>query len=103
MLCYMNYRTTQSFMRKLFLIFCSIAIVWTASSQDYVITNFGVSTDSTKLNTQAIQNVIDKANDNGGGTIVIPKGVYLTGALFFKPKTKLRLMEGAMLKGSDDI
>src|SRR5690349_6922490 len=90
-------------MRNLFLIFCSITISLTAIGQDYVITDFGVSTDSTKLNTLAIQNVIDKANDNGGGTIVIPKGVYLTGALFFKPKTKLRLMEGAVLKGSDDI
>ena len=90
-------------MRKLFLIFCSITIVLTATSQDYVITNFGVRPDSTKLRKQAIQNVIDKANDNGGGTIVIPKGVYLTGALFFKPKTRLRLMEGAVLKGSDDI
>jgi polygalacturonase len=99
----MKCRTTLSFARKLFLFFCSIIAVLTATSQDYVITNFGVNTDSTKLNTQAIQNVIDKANDSGGGTIVIPKGVYLTGALFFKPKTKLRLMEGAILKGSDDI
>ena len=29
--------------------------------------------------------------------------MLLTGALFFKPKTKLRLLEGAVLKGSDDI
>ena len=99
----MNCRTAPSFAIKLFLFFCSIITVVTATSQDYVITNFGVSTDSSKLNTQGIQNVIDKANDNGGGTIVIPKGVYLTGALFFKPKTKLCLMEGALLKGSDDI
>ena len=99
----MNCRTAPSFAIKLFLFFCSIITVVTATSQDYVITNLGVSMDSTKLNTQAIQDVIDKANDNGGGTIVIPKGVFLTGALFFKPKTKLRLMEGALLKGSDDI
>ena len=99
----MNCRTAPSFAIKLFLFFCSIITVVTATSQDYVITNFGVSTDSSKLNTQGIQNVIDQANDNGGGTIVIPKGIFLTGALFFKPKTKLRLMEGAMLKGSDDI
>ncbi len=79
------------------------AIVADAVSQDYVITKYGASSDSTNLNTIAIQNVIDKAELNGGGTIVIPKGVYLTGALFFKPKTKLLLQEGAMLKGSDDI
>lgn len=90
-------------MKHLFLVFCLFATVLNASSQDYVITDFGASTDSTKLNTQAIQSIIDKANDDGGGTIVIPKGVYLTGALFFKPKTKLRLLDGAVLKGSDDI
>ena len=40
---------------------------------------------------------------NGGGVIVIPKGTYLSGALFFKPQTHLHLEEGAVLKGSDDI
>ncbi len=91
------------FMKKLFLFICSVATVFTVKAQDYVITQYGVSTDSTKLNTRAIQNIIDKAEANGGGTIIIPKGVFLSGALFFKPNTRLRLLEGAVLKGSDDI
>ncbi|MBF9143642.1 right-handed parallel beta-helix repeat-containing protein [Hymenobacter sp. BT439] len=74
-----------------------------AAPKEYVITQYGASTDSTKLNTQAIQKVIDKASAAGGGTIVIPKGVYLSGALFFKPGTHLRLQAGAKLKGSDNI
>lgn len=90
-------------MKKLLVSICLVALFGTASAQDYVITQHGVSADSTKLNTQPIQNVIDKAHLNGGGTIVIPKGVYLTGALFFKPGTRLRLVEGSVLKGSDDI
>ncbi len=90
-------------MKKLLLFLCFVTVVLRAASQNYVITDHGVSADSTKLNTVAIQNVIDKAEANGGGTIVIPKGVYLTGALFFKPKTKLLLQEGAKLKGSDNI
>jgi len=71
--------------------------------KEYIITAFGASTDSTKLNTQAIQQTIDKASAAGGGTIVIPKGVYLSGALFFKPNTHLRVLAGAKLKGSDNI
>ncbi|WP_281228661.1 rhamnogalacturonidase [Flavobacterium aquiphilum] len=71
--------------------------------QKYTITDHGVSTDSTKIQTKEIQNVIDKASANGGGVIVIPKGVFLSGALFFKPKTTLYVAEGATLKGSDDI
>ena len=90
-------------MKKPLLFICLIVLAFTAQSQDYVITNFGVGTDSTKLSTEEIQNVIDKAHENGGGTIIIPKGVFLAGALFFKPNTRLRLQEGAVLKGSDDI
>lgn len=90
-------------MKKILVFICLVVIVLNAHSQDYIITKFGVGNDSTKLNTMAIQQVIDKAESNGGGTIIIPKGVFLTGALFFKPKTKLLLQEGAQLKGSDDI
>src|SRR5215203_1817207 len=90
-------------MKKLSLFFCLIGFVFTARSQDYNLTKFGVTSDSINVHTAAIQKVIDKAAENGGGTIVVPKGVYLTGALFFKPKTKLVLKEGAVLKGSDDI
>lgn len=90
-------------MKMLSLLFCLFVFVLTARSQEYDITKFGVRADSSKLNTKTIQQVIDKAFENGGGTIVIPKGVYLTGALFFKPKTKLLLQEGAVLKGSDNI
>lgn len=69
----------------------------------YTITDFGVGKDSTKIQTIAIQKVIDRAAANGGGVIVIPKGVYLSGALFFKPKTTLYVSEGGVLKGSDNI
>lgn len=69
----------------------------------YIITQFGVKNDSTTIQTQAIQKVIDQAADNGGGVIIVPKGVYLSGALFFKPKTSLHIAKGGVLKGSDDI
>lgn len=69
----------------------------------YRITEYGVVNDSTKLQTGEIQQVIDLAAENGGGVIVIPKGTFLSGSLFFKPKTHLHLEEGAVLKGSDDV
>lgn len=69
----------------------------------YTITDYGVANDSTLLQTEKLQAVIDQAASKGGGVIVIPKGTYLSGALFFKPKTHLYLAEGAVLKGSDDI
>lgn len=69
----------------------------------YTITDYGVSNDSTILQTEAIQNTIDEAYRNGGGVIVIPKGTFLSGALFFKPNTHLHVAEGGVLKGSDNI
>ena len=69
----------------------------------YTITDYGVKKDSTKVQTIAIQKVIDKAAANGGGVIVIPQGVFLSGALFFKPKTSLYISEKGTLKGSDTI
>lgn len=69
----------------------------------YNIAEYGVINDSTLLQTEKIQSVIDKAALNGGGVIIIPAGTYLSGALFFKPKTHLYMEKGAVLKGSDDI
>ncbi len=90
-------------MKKTLLLICLVITAFTSQSQNYLITSLGAATDSTKLNTHAIQTIIDKAEANGGGTVIVPKGVFLTGALFFKPKTKLLLQEGAVLKGSDNI
>ena len=69
----------------------------------YVITDHGVKNDSTILQTAQIQAVIDQAARDGGGVIVIPKGTFLTGALFFRQGTNLYLEEGGRLKGSDRI
>lgn len=71
--------------------------------QKYNLADYGVVNDSTLLQTEKIQAVIDRAADQGGGVIIVPRGTYLTGSLFFKPKTHLHLPEGAVLKGSDDI
>jgi polygalacturonase len=69
----------------------------------YVITDFGAKNESTILQTGIIQKAIDQAHAQGGGVIIIPKGIYMSGALFFKPNTHLHLAEGAVLKGSDNI
>ena len=69
----------------------------------YVVTDYGVSTDSTIVQTEALQAVIDRAAQEGGGVIVIPKGTFLSGSLFFKQGTHLHVAEGGKLKGSDRI
>ena len=69
----------------------------------YRIVDYNVKKDSTVLQTDKIQAVIDQAHREGGGVVIIPEGTYLSGSLFFKQGTHLHLEEGAVLKGSDDI
>ena len=69
----------------------------------YVITDYGVVQDSTVLQTAAIQRVIDRSAEEGGGVVVIPRGTFLSGSLFFRQGTHLHLEEGACLKGIDAI
>ena len=71
--------------------------------KSYRITDYGVVNDSTVLQTEKIQAVIDKASQDGGGVVYIPKGTFLSGSLFFKPNTHLYIEKGGTLKGSDDI
>lgn len=70
--------------------------------KQYVITNYGVLQDG-KTHTQEFQNLIDLVSENGGGVIVVPSGIFYTGALFFKKGVNLYIEEGATLKASDDI
>jgi len=71
--------------------------------KQYVITDYGVRNDSTVLQTESIQKVIDTCADNGGGVVVVPEGTFLSGSLFFRPGTHLHLRRGATLKGIDAI
>lgn len=69
----------------------------------YILTDFGVTNDSTVLQTKKVQAVIDLAAKNGGGVIIVPKGTFLISSVFFRQGTHLYLEKGAVLKGSDDI
>ena len=68
----------------------------------YVITEYGAKSDGA-LYTTEIQNAIDAAYKNGGGVVVVPEGVYMTGALHFKQGVNLYIEKNGVLKGSDDI
>lgn len=69
----------------------------------FVVTDHGVKNDSTKLQTGALQRVIDMAAESGGGVVVIPRGTFLSGSLFFRQGTHLYIEKGGVLKGSERI
>jgi polygalacturonase len=74
-----------------------------APTRELVITKSGAVGDGSTLNTRAIQAAIDRLAAQGGGTVVVPKGVFVAGALFFKARVNLRLAEGGVLKCSTDL
>jgi alpha-L-rhamnosidase len=89
-----------------FLAVISVVGVWSncaAAEKNLVISDFGASGDGQTLNTANIQSAIDRAASDGGGTVVIPKGIFLSGAIFLKPGVNLHLDKDAVLKGSTDV
>jgi alpha-L-rhamnosidase len=70
---------------------------------DLSITSAGAVGDGVTLNTASIQKTIDQVAANGGGTVVIPEGEFLSGAIFLKPGVNLQMDKGSILKGSTDI
>jgi hypothetical protein len=71
-----------------------------AFGQRYDIRDFGARTDSTFLNTKAIQSAIDQCAGKGGGEVLVPAGTYYTGTIFLKSNVFLHLSAGAVLQGS---
>jgi alpha-L-rhamnosidase len=67
------------------------------------ILRFGARADGSTVNTKAIQATIDKVASGGGGTVIVPKGVFVSGALFLKPQVNLHLERGAVLRCSTDM
>ena len=77
--------------------------VGAAESLSVRITDFGARADDQTINTQAIQKTIDHLAAQGGGTVVIPAGVFVSGALFLRPKVHLHLESGAVLQCAADV
>ncbi len=68
----------------------------------YVITDFGAVGDGKTLNTKAIQSAIDKCESDGGGVLIVPEGIFLTGSVFFRQGVNLHVEKGGVLKGTVD-
>ena len=76
------------------------------SKQTFRITDYGAKPDGLTLNTEAINDAIDAANKAGGGTVVFPEGVWLTGPIVLKSNVRLHLEKNALLsfsKNRDDF
>ena len=67
----------------------------------YNIKDYGAANDGKTVCTAAIQRAIDLCDKNG--TVYIPKGEYVSGAVFLKSDMTLFIEKGARLTGSSNI
>jgi len=73
-----------------------------SGAKRFTITSFGAVGDGKTTNTAALQALIDKVAKEGGGTVVVPDGTFLTGALFFKQGVNLYIEKNGTLKGTTE-
>lgn len=67
------------------------------------ITDFGAVGDGKFLNTQAFAKAISNVAEKGGGTVVIPRGLWLTGPITLKSHINLHTKKGAIVIFSSDF
>ena len=66
------------------------------------ITDFGAVNDGQTLNTKAIADAINDVSEKGGGKVIIPRGIWLTGPIILKSNINLYTEEGALVIFSSD-
>ncbi|MDQ3818549.1 MAG: glycoside hydrolase family 28 protein [Acidobacteriota bacterium] len=71
-------------------------------ARDFKITDYSAVADGKTDSTEAIRKAIEACNRAGGGRVVVPAGVFLTGAIHLKSNVNLYVSEGATLKFSPD-
>jgi polygalacturonase len=67
------------------------------------ILNYGAVSDGITKNTNAIKKAIEAVSAKGGGKVLIPRGIWLTGPIQLKSNINLYLEEGALLLFSKDF
>jgi polygalacturonase len=73
-----------------------------AGAHTFNVRRFGAVGDGKTIDTAAIQKALDECGHAGGGTVLIPRGTYLSKPLTLRTKTTLFLEKGAMLKATDE-
>ncbi|MFV0331781.1 MAG: glycoside hydrolase family 28 protein [Dysgonomonas sp.] len=61
------------------------------------IADYGGISDGITLNTEAFEKAINALSVKGGGTLIVPSGVWYTGPIVFKSNINLHLEKGALI------
>jgi polygalacturonase len=67
------------------------------------IVKYGAKPDGVTLNTKSINNAIDALSKRGGGVVLVPTGMWLTGPVVLKSNVNLHLQRNAVLQFTKDF
>ena len=99
-------------MKKILLLLAALAVFQVLGAQtpapvsipeaEVSVMDFGAVPDGITLNTEAFQKAVSAVVKMGGGRIVVPEGLYLTGPIVLKDCIDLHLERGAVILLSPD-
>ncbi|NLP11638.1 hypothetical protein GX408_14670 [bacterium] len=92
---------TRTLLSSLTVLFFAVTIGG-AGTQTVNVRDYGAVGDATTKDTAALQRAIDACSRQGGGTVYLPNGCYLSGSLHLKSQVALYLDHGAQLLASPD-
>ncbi|MDP3945755.1 MAG: glycoside hydrolase family 28 protein [Lutibacter sp.] len=103
---YANLETTKSYKTSGFYenIEFEMKIIQEPSIPNYSVNikDFGAVSGGEILNTEAFEKAIEAVTKKGGGKVIIPSGIWLTGPIILKSKLELHAESGALIIFSAD-
>lgn len=74
----------------------------TFKTDTFNIVSFGALADGRTLNTESINKAISSCSEKGGGVVLIPAGLWITGPIVLKSKVNLHVSRSALLQFTAD-
>lgn len=93
-------------MKKISAIFISVLIALScglqAQTATFNVKKYGAKGNGKRIESPAIQKAIDACHKAGGGTVIVPKGTYLSATIQLKDNVTLHLEKDALILGTTD-
>ncbi|MHC4537649.1 MAG: glycosyl hydrolase family 28-related protein [Planctomycetota bacterium] len=87
-----------------------LALIWTltlgsalGAEKVYDVSHYGAKADGKTLCTKSIQRAIDQCATDGGGTVYLGRGTFLSGTIYMKSGVTLKLDPACTLLGSKNL
>lgn len=99
----MKTRIMLKFLVCLAFTWCSVGAGASSSDLKVNIQDYGAKGNGKILNTKAFNEAIHACAKQGGGIVIVPAGIFLTGTIHLQSHVSLFLEEGAVIKGVREL